>query len=143
MTGSTLTRSSVALDVAREAAAVLSHAEAHGDGAFIRTPLLFPNGASVTVFLSGDGDGFQVSDYGFASSDAAMWGGGTAFETVAMRIAERSGISYEDGTFFAKGLARDQVPGAVATVANAAKEASDLAALNPEDATSARRPRSA
>ncbi len=114
---------SIADDVARS----LSHAMVEGLSAFISTAVTYPNGTSVVVRIDQHGDMFFVSDDGRASLNVELFGGANAFARIASEVAKRFSVEYDQRSFFILQVRRNQLPAAVAIIANASSTAVDRA----------------
>ncbi len=97
----------------------------HRAGAsFIRTPLMYPSGATVVVRIDDDGQKeFFVSDMGFGSREADLMGGSRIYSRHAKLIADANGIGFDSHSFFVVKASRDQLAGAVMAVANCSLQA--------------------
>jgi hypothetical protein len=111
----------IAGDVARS----LSHAMVEGRVAYITTAVTYPNGSGVVVRLDQDDDHFFVSDDGQASLNADMFGAGHVFARVASDVAKRFSVEYDQRSFFILKVRRNQLPAAVALIANASSVSVD------------------
>jgi hypothetical protein len=110
--------------VARELVAI----EHQPNSSFVRTPLLYPSGALVVVRIEpGDGK-FIVSDWGFGFQEADLMGASTLYPRHARVIAEHAGVRFDNQAFFILEASREQLPGAIVTVANCSQEAAIRAA---------------
>lgn len=105
--------------IADEVARSLSYATVEGNSAYVTTAVTYANGTHVVVRLDRDGDDFFVSDDGYASLNADMFGGTHQFHRIAPDVAKRFGVSYDQRSFFILKASRNQLPAAVAVVANA------------------------
>ena len=105
----------IANDVARS----LSYAQVDGRSAFVSTSVTYANGTHVVVRLDQDGDSFFVSDDGYASLNADMFGGTHQFQRIATEVAERFGVTYDQRSFFILKAEKNQLPAAVTLIANA------------------------
>lgn len=105
----------IADDVARS----LSHATVEGRSAFVSTAVTYANGTHVVIRLDQDGDSFFVSDDGYASLNADMFGGSRQFQRIAVDVARRFGVNYDQRSFFILKVAKTQLPAAITLVANA------------------------
>ncbi len=105
----------IANDVARS----LSYAQVEGRSAFVSTAVTYANGTHVVVRLDQDGDSFFVSDDGYASLNADMFGGTHQFQRIAAEVAKRFGVSYDQRSFFILKAEKSQLPAAVTLIANA------------------------
>lgn len=106
--------SRIADDVARS----LSYARVAGTSAFITTAVSYANGTAVVVRIDEDNDGFFVSDDGYAALTAEMMGASRSFSKVAGGVAARFGVKFDERLLFIMKASRDQLPAAVATIAN-------------------------
>ena len=97
-------------------------------GSFIRTPLLYPSGATVVVRIQQGENRYFVSDWGLGYQETDLYGAGTFYVRHARAIAERSGVGFDNQAFFIMEAARDQLAGAVVTIANCSQEAAVRAA---------------
>jgi hypothetical protein len=113
-----------------EAAALqLVTVDVRSTGAFIRTPLLYPSGATVVVRVEPLNGHFFVSDIGLGYQEAELMGTTTSFTRHARLIADESGIRFDSHAFFVATATSEQLSGVVATVANCSHEAVAYAAF--------------
>jgi len=110
--------------VAREIVAT----EHHLNGSFIRTPMLYPSGAIVVVRIEQGEDRYFVSDWGLGYQETECYGAGAFYVRHARPIAEKAGVGFDNQAFFIMEASRDQLPGAVVTIANCSQEAAIRAA---------------
>jgi hypothetical protein len=110
--------------VAREIVAT----EHRTGGSFIRTPLLYPGGSSVVVRIEEGDHRFFVSDFGLGFQEAEMMGAGLMYARSAHPIAAAAGVRFDNQAFFVLEASREQLPGAVVTIANCSHEATIRAA---------------
>lgn len=110
--------------VARELVTV----EFHPGGSFLRTPLLYPGGSTVVVGIDHGPGAYLVSDLGLGHQEAETMGATAIYQRHAPAIAEAAGVKFEHASFFILQVTRDQLPGAVATIANCSQEAVAVAA---------------
>jgi hypothetical protein len=115
--------------VARAAAAELVGVDETAEGAFIRTPLMYPGGANVVVHVVGSADRYFISDYGYGALEAEMAGGSRHYTALARPIGEQLGISFDDRCLFTADVPRAQLPAAVAVIANATLRAVALTVM--------------
>lgn len=102
--------------------------EHHVGGSFIRIPLLYPSGATVVVRVeAGDGRYF-VSDWGLGYQETDLYGAATFYARHARTIAEKSGVGFDNQSFFVTEASREQLAGAVVTIGNCSQEAAMRAA---------------
>jgi hypothetical protein len=96
----------------------------HDDsGSFIRTPLTYPSGALVVVRVHGTDDRFFVSDWGLGYQEADLNGSASFYTRHARTIAEKAGVGFDNQAFFVMEASREQLVGAVVTIANCSQEA--------------------
>ncbi|HMN51576.1 MAG TPA: hypothetical protein PKB01_05905 [Xanthobacteraceae bacterium] len=105
--------------VAREIVA----AEHRVGGSFIRTPLMYPGGSTVVIRIEEGSDRFFVSDMGAGYEEAVMMGAGPMYAKPANLIAQAAGVRFDNQAFFVLEALRDQLAGAVVTIANCSQEA--------------------
>jgi hypothetical protein len=104
-----------------------------GGSAFISTPLLYPSGSHVVVRLDGTGDRWFVSDDGYGHLEAQMMGGLSTFRRLAMTLADRAGVQFDERCFFVLEAEREALPGAVITLSNVSKQAVERTAFAIEE----------
>lgn len=97
-------------------------------GSFIDTPLLYPSGSTVVVRVQDSGGRFFVSDMGLGYQEADMMGASLVYARHAQAIAKNAGVGFDSHAFFVVEVTRDQLSGAVATIANCSLESVALAA---------------
>jgi hypothetical protein len=114
--------------IGTEIAAELTRSFSDGAGVFISTPLLYPGGSHVVVWLDGAGDQFTVSDHGYARLEAELMAGDRIFPRIAADISKNSGIGFDNNCFSLSGVGRQTLPAAVTLIANLSKEAADQTA---------------
>jgi len=110
-------------DVSREIVAT----EHHEGGSFIKTPLLYPSGATVVVRIEAGSDKYLVSDWGLGLQEADMMGAALLYSKHARPIAENAGVRFDNQAFFVLEASRAQLAGAVITIANCSQEAANRA----------------
>jgi hypothetical protein len=101
--------------------------------AFITTPVTYPSGSHVIVRLDGMGDRWFVSDAGYGSQEADMMNADATFRRVAPQVAERAGIAFDQTALFVVEASREELAGAVVSVANASAEAVRRTAMRVEE----------
>jgi hypothetical protein len=107
----------------------LARFEQRGESAFIHVPVLYPSGAGVVVRVDDSRNGkFFVTDMGLGYQEAEMMGASLIYLRHAKHIAENAGIQFDSEAFFVIQTTREQLAGAIATVANCSQEAVALAA---------------
>ena len=103
------------------------------NGSIIRTPLMYPSGASVVVQITQHQERFFVTDMGIGSQEADMFGGSNYYNRSAAALAEHYGIRFDNQAFFVAEAAREQLAGATTVVANCSSEATAIAAFRSAD----------
>src|SRR5260221_3166411 len=94
-------------------------------GSFIRTPLIYPSGALVVVRVHhANDDRYFVSDWGLGYQESDLAGAANFYTRHAKTIAEKAGVGFDNQAFFVMEAARDQLVGAIVTIANCSQEAS-------------------
>jgi hypothetical protein len=111
-------------NVAREIVA----AEHHVGGSFIRLPMLYPSGATVVVRIEAGENRYFVSDWGLGYQETDLYGAGSFYVRHGRHIAEKSGVGFDNQAFFVMEASREQLAGAVVTIANCSQEAAMRAA---------------
>jgi hypothetical protein len=91
--------------------------EPHANGAFMRTPLLYPSGSTVVVGVALSKGRYFVSDWGLGYQEADTRGASLFYMRHARQTAEAAGVGFDNRAFFITGARRDQVVGAVITFA--------------------------
>lgn len=125
---------SIAGDVARE----LSRVRMAEASAYITTAVTYANGMAVVVSVQEMGDAFFVTDDGYGALTAEMMGGLATFNKVARPVGKRFGVEFDERSFFVIHANRDQLPAAVASVANVSAIAVERTVLAQESAKSHR-----
>ena len=101
----------------------------HRDGcSYIKTPLSYPGGSMIVIRVNDAFPEFFVSDFGAGYSEAEMMGASAIFSRHAREIADHAGIGFDTHSFFVARATREQLPGALVTVANCSQEAVAVAA---------------
>lgn len=90
---------------------------------FLRLPLLYPSGANVVVRIDANDKRYVVSDAGFGAQEADMMGASQIYSRHGRPIAENAGIKFDNQAFFVTEASREQLIGAVVTVAGCSQEA--------------------
>jgi len=117
-------------ELAEQIARGLSKAGLLDGSAFIRTPILFPSGATAVVVIEDEGGGrLRLSDLGQGRDEAELQGIGAAYRRQAQEVARRSGLAVEAGALVLAGITAAQAVAGVMTVANAAARALERASL--------------
>jgi hypothetical protein len=102
--------------------------EHFGSASIIRTPLMYPSGASAVVQITQHGDRYFVTDMGLGYQEADMIDAGILYSNTAKGLAEHFGIRFDNQSFFVAEASREQLAGAATVVANCSCEAAALAA---------------
>jgi hypothetical protein len=98
--------------------------------AFIRTPVLFPSGATVVVVIEDEGGGrYRLSDLGQGRDEAEVLGVAGAYWHQAQEVARLSGLTLEGNALVLTGVIAAQLVGVTMTVANAAARALERTSL--------------
>ncbi|WP_256807138.1 hypothetical protein [Bradyrhizobium sp. Bra64] len=111
--------------VARE----LVSTEHFGSASLIKTPLMYPSGASAVVQVTQHGERFFVTDMGLGQMEADMIGASVLYANSAKPLAEHFGIRFDNQAFFIAEANKEQLAGAVTIVANCSSEAAAIAAF--------------
>jgi hypothetical protein len=98
------------------------------NGSFIRTPLLYPSGSTVVVRVAQGQGRYFVSDWGLGYQESDMQGAALFYVRHARPIAEAAGVGFDNQAFFIMEATREQLAGAVITIANCSQEATIQAA---------------
>lgn len=116
----TITRNNLA-EVADQVASNLAKADMLDGRAFIRTPVLFPSGATVVVVIEEEGRGrYRLSDLGQGHDEAELLSAGPVYHRQAADVARSAGLALAGHAFVLTGLDAGQLVAGVMTVANAA-----------------------
>jgi hypothetical protein len=102
--------------------------EHHVGGSFIRTPLLYPSGATVVVRIEQGDNRYFVSDWGLGYQETDLYGAGSFYMRHARAIADKAGVGFDNQAFFIMEAPREQLAGAVVTIGNCSQEAAIRAA---------------
>ena len=93
----------------------------------IWTPLTYPSGSLVGIRLTNGGATYSLSDMAVSYEETRNLRAQRAFNRHAPKLAEESGVEFDRRSFLLSGIERDQLPGAVITLANCAQSAVTLA----------------
>jgi hypothetical protein len=118
---------------AAEVARALVSTQASEGAAFVSTPVTYPSGAHAVVRLDGMGDRWFVSDDGYGSLEAELMNASMTYRRVAPVVAERAGIAFDQRALFVVEATREELPGAVVTIANASADAVRRTAIKVEE----------
>ncbi len=89
----------------------------------VATPLMYVSGASVVVRVEAAGSEYIVTDFGAGHQEAEWLGGEHIYRRAARAIAETTGVAFDHFAFIVARVSRDQIAGAIASVANCSQEA--------------------
>lgn len=91
-------------------------------GSFVATPLSYPSGGSVMVWIRRERPNFLVSDFGYSFRECAIMGADRRqFQSRATTVAEASGVSLRNDAFEVL-VSEGQIEGAIRAVANCSQE---------------------
>jgi hypothetical protein len=109
-------------EVAR-AAAQLVAVRHEASGSFVTTPIMYPSGGAVVVWIDRSAPHFFVSDYSFGARECDIMGADRRqFMKHAVPIAEAAGVELaKDGTFQIL-VSEGQLQGAIKAIASASQE---------------------
>lgn len=116
-------------EVVQSAAARLVTHEVIAGGHYVTLPLIYASGSYVVIRIERAEGTFLVSDFGAGFEEAQLIGGEAIYRKVARAVAETHGIDFDDHSLLRVQVGADQLPGALATVANASQEAVGITAL--------------
>lgn len=116
-------------EVVRSAASQLISIETVAGGQYITTPLMYASGGYVVIRVEQAGGEFLVSDFGAGHQEAQLMNGEAIFRRVAHNIAETNGVQFDSYSFFVLLVSKEQLPGAIATIANSSQEAVNITAI--------------
>lgn len=123
-------------DVVRNAAAQLVSCDLISGAQYVRTPLMYASGGYVVVRVEASGDEYLVTDFGAGHEEASLVGGSRIYMRVAKEVASVHGVGFDSYSFFVLKVSREQLPGAIATVANSSQEAVNVTCLKVSEAKS-------
>ena len=102
----------------------LCFGKVRGGSIYISMAVTYPNGVGVAVRLDADGrETYTVSDDGYAAVIAETMRAITNFRRVASSVAKRSGITFDQGTFFVASVHKSALTTVISAVANASARA--------------------
>jgi hypothetical protein len=110
-------------EIIDEAASQLVTTTHEQTSSFLRLLLLYPSGANVVVRVEANDTRYFVSDAGFGAHEADMMGASLIYARHGRPIAESAGIKFDNQAFFVTEASKDQLVGAVVTVAGCSQEA--------------------
>jgi hypothetical protein len=120
-------------DIVNAVAKEITETEHFATGSIIKTPILYPSGASVVAQVSELRDRYFVTDMGYGYREAEMMGATGFYARSGKALAERFGIRFDNQAFFVAEATRDNLAGAVTIIANASSEAAALSAFKAAD----------
>ncbi len=92
-------------------------------GAFVTTPVMYPSGGSVVVWISREPPYFRVSDYGFGHRECSIMGADRRqFMTRATPVAEAAGVTLANDGAFEVTVSEGQLEGAIKAIAACSQE---------------------
>ena len=115
--------------VVRDATAQLVSHKYTSGAIYITTPLMYASGGFVVIRIEQASGEFLVSDFGAGHEEAQLMNGEQTYRKVAHRVAEESGVRFDSFAFSVPNVSADQLPGAIATVANASQEAVNITSM--------------
>lgn len=115
--------------VVRAAAAQLVSHEFISGANYVTTPLMYASGGYVVIRVEQASDDFFVSDFGAGFEEAQLINGEQIYRNVAKSVAESNGVGFDSYAFFILKVTADQLPGAIATVANSSQEAVNITSM--------------
>ncbi|WP_299720065.1 hypothetical protein [uncultured Tateyamaria sp.] len=121
-------------DVVRSAAAQLVSCDLIAGAHYVRTPLMYASGGYVVVRVESAGGDYLVSDFGAGHEEASLMGGSRIYMKVARDVAEANGVGFDNYSLFVLKVSREQLPGAIATIANSSQEAVNITSLKVSEA---------
>ena len=125
-------------DVVQSAAAQLVSCDLIAGAHYVRTPLMYATGDYVVVRVESAGEDYLVSDFGAGHEEASLMGGSRIYMKVARDVAEANGVAFNNYSLFVLKVSREQLPGAIATVANSSQEAVNITSLNVSETKTGR-----
>lgn len=94
------------------------------EGSLITTPLMYPSGGSVAIWINRKPPHFSVSDYGFAGRECDLMGAHRRQYThTAAKVAEEAGVELMADGSFSVTVSEGQLMGAIKSVAGCSHEA--------------------
>lgn len=93
-------------------------------GSFVTTPVMYPSGGAVVIWIDRAPPHFFVSDYSFGARECEIMGADKRqFRKHAEPIAEQAGVTLADDGAFEVLVSENQLEGAIKAIANASQEA--------------------
>lgn len=122
-------------DVVRTAARQLVSLEQLSGGIYVTTPLLYTSGSYVVIKVEQNGDEYIVSDFGSGFQEAEFIAGSATYRRIAKNISKANGVRFDGYAFFVLRASSEQLPGAIATIANSSQEAVNVTSLKISEKT--------
>jgi len=119
--------------VADEVAREIISTEHIGSASLVKTPIMYPSGASVVIQITKHQERYFVTDMGMGHQEAEMIGASTFYSRHGKDLAAHFGIRFDNQAFFVTEASRDQLAGAATIVANCSAEATALSAYRAAD----------
>lgn len=94
----------------------------------ISMPVLYPSGSTVVVKVDSIRNNYFVSDMGLGFQEAEMMGAVIMFKNAARTISDNTGVGFDEHAFFITQASRDQLIGAIISVASCSSEATVITA---------------
>ena len=111
----------------------LTNVEHFHAGSLVSMPVTYPSGASVVLEIAAKGGRCFVSDRGGGHQEAELFGALRYFRAEAEGVAARAGIRFDGRDIFVAEVPKEQLRGAMVTVANCSATATKFAALRLAD----------
>lgn len=89
----------------------------------VDVPVMYPSGATAIVEIERNGDNYWVSDMGNAHIETEYAAAQMYFATVARKVAENYGVSFDGHAIFALWVPSQRLEAAIVCVANASNAA--------------------
>lgn len=119
--------------VADEIAREIISTEHIGSASLVKTPIMYPSGASVVVQITRHHDRYFVTDMGVGHQEAEMIGASNFYSRHGKDLAAHFGIRFNNQAFFVTEASRERLAGAATVVANCSAEATALSAYRAAD----------
>jgi hypothetical protein len=111
------------IETVERAAAQLVSVRQESSGAFITTPLMYPSGGAVVVWIDRTPPYFLVSDYSFGARECDIMGADRRqFLHHAEPVAEAAGVELSRDGIFQVLVSEGQLQGAIKAIASASQE---------------------
>ena len=107
-------------------------------GSFVTTPLTYPGGGAVVVWVDRAHPRYVVTDFGFGIREAELMGSERAsFNKLASRVAEIAGVDFAQDGSFRVVVDESRIEGAIRTIAGCAQECATQVATRLAERTRA------